>query len=134
MTMSNILKFFIKRVCILYLVIIIVCFLSKYQRIPMIFALTLGTFFSLLRFWLLESMINYLSRSENKTLAIVISLMIYVFGLIVIGITVVFALNFGIYTFIAALMGSLSIVIVTIINAITEALGITKNQFGEKVI
>lgn len=132
--MSNILKFFIKRVCILYLVIIIVCFLSKYQRIPMIFALTLGTFFSLLRFWLLESMINYLSRSENKTLAIVISLMIYVFGLIVIGITVVFALNFGIYTFIAALMGSLSIVIVTIINAITEALGITKNQFGEKVI
>ncbi|WP_244648279.1 hypothetical protein [Ruminiclostridium herbifermentans] len=44
------------------------------------------------------------------------------------------SLNFGIYTFIAALIGSLSIVIVTIINAITEALGITKNQFGEKVI
>jgi hypothetical protein len=57
-----------------------------------------------------------------------------VFGLIIIGITVVFAFNFGVYTFVAALIGSLSIVIVIIINAITEALGITKNQFGEKVI
>lgn len=134
LTMSNILKFFIKRVCILYSMIIIVCFVSKYQKIPMIFALTLGTFFSLLRFWLLESMIKYLSRSSNKTLTIVISLMIYMFGLIIVGITVVLAFNFGIYTFVAALIGSLSIVIVTIINAITEALGITKNQFGEKVI
>lgn len=100
----------------------------------MIIALTLGSFFSLLRFWLLESMIKYLSKNSNKTFAIVISLMFYVFGLIIIGIIVVLSLNFGIYTFIAALIGSLSIVIVTIINAITEALGITKNQFGEKVI
>ncbi|QNU66669.1 hypothetical protein EHE19_017770 [Ruminiclostridium herbifermentans] len=132
--MSNILKFFIKRVCILYILIIIVFFFSKYQKIPMIIALTLGSFFSLLRFWLLESMIKYLSKNSNKTFAIVISLMFYVFGLIIIGIIVVLSLNFGIYTFIAALIGSLSIVIVTIINAITEALGITKNQFGEKVI
>jgi hypothetical protein len=132
--MSNILKFFIKRVCILYFLIFIVCFLSKYQKIPMIVALTLGTIFSLLRFWLLESMIKYLSKSSNKTLTIVIGLIIYVFGLIIVGITVVLALNFGIYTFVVALIGSLSIVLITIINAITEALGITKNQFGEKVI
>ncbi|WP_242981137.1 hypothetical protein [Ruminiclostridium sufflavum] len=93
----------------------------------------MGTFFSLLRFGLLETMINYMCRSGNKTLTIVASLMIYVFGLLVIGITTVFALNFGVYTFIAALAGSLSIVIVTVINAVTEALGITKNRFGEVI-
>lgn len=100
----------------------------------MIIVLTLSVIFSLLRFWLLESIINYLGKNTNKTLAIISSLMLYMFGLIIIGITVVFALNFGVYTFIVALIGSLSIVIVTIINAMTEALGITKNQFGEKVI
>ncbi|PYG89534.1 hypothetical protein LY28_00753 [Ruminiclostridium sufflavum DSM 19573] len=126
-------KFFIKRVCILYFVLICVCFLTKGQKIPMIVALSLGTFFSLLRFGLLETMINYMCRSGNKTLTIVASLMIYVFGLLVIGITTVFALNFGVYTFIAALAGSLSIVIVTVINAVTEALGITKNRFGEVI-
>lgn len=132
--MSNILKFFIKRVCILYVVLFIACFFNKYQTIPMIIVLTLSVIFSLLRFWLLESIINYLGKNTNKTLAIISSLMLYMFGLIIIGITVVFALNFGVYTFIVALIGSLSIVIVTIINAMTEALGITKNQFGEKVI
>jgi hypothetical protein len=31
------------------------------------------------------------------------------------------------------LIGSLSSIIIIMINAITEALGITKNQFGQKV-
>jgi hypothetical protein len=79
-------------------------------------------------------MINYLGSNGKKTLTIIVSLMIYIFGLLIIGITAILALNFGVYTFIAALVGSLSIVIITIINGITEALGITKNLFGEKVI
>lgn len=127
-------KFFIKRVFILYFVLTIACFFSKYQRISMVFTLTLSVLFSLLRFWLLESMINYMGKNGKKTLAIIGSLMLYIFGLLIIGITAIFALNFGVYTFIAALVGSLSIVIITIINGITEALGITKNRFGEKVI
>lgn len=129
-------KFFIKRVGILYFIIVIVCFFCKYQRIPMIVALTLSVIFSLLRFWLLESMINYRENngSKRKKITIIAILIIYIFGLFVIGITVILALNFGVYTFIAALIGSLSIVIITIFNGITEALGITKNGFGEKVI
>ena len=132
--MSNILKFFVKRVCILYFVLIVVCFLIKYQRIPMMVALTLGVFFSLLRFGILEAALKSLGGTGKKYLAIVTNLMIYLFSLLVIGITIVFAAHFGVYTFIAALVGSLSIVIVIMINAITEALGITKNGFGEKVI
>jgi hypothetical protein len=118
--MSNILKFFVKRVVILYIVLIVVCFLSKYQRIPMIIALTLGVFFSLLRFYLLDFVLRYLGASRNKNLAII-------------GVTIVLAVRIGIYTFIAALVGSLSIIIIVMINAITEALGITRNQYGQKV-
>lgn len=132
--MSSILKFFIKRVCILYFVLIVACFFCKYERIYIIVALTLSVLFSLLRFWLLESMINYMGNNGKKKLAIIVTIVMYILGLIIIGITAILALNFGAYTFIAALVGSLSIVIITIINGITEALGITKNGFGEKVI
>lgn len=132
--MSDILRFFIKRVCILYLVLMGVCFLSTNQRISMMVALTLGVLFSLVRFGLLEWVITYLNSSVKKTITIVASIMIYVFGLLIVGITAIFALNFGVYTFLAALVGSFAVVIITMINAITEALGITKNRFGEKVI
>lgn len=131
--MSNILKFFIKRVCILYLVLIIVCLGSKYQRIPMIVALTVGVLFSILRFGLLESVLKYLGASGKKSLAIIINLVIYLLSLVIIGVMVVLAMRIGIYTFVAALIGALSITIIIMINAITEALGITRNQYGQKV-
>jgi len=131
--MSNILKFFVKRVVIFYILLIVVCFLSKYQRIPMVIALTLGVFFSLLRFYLLDFVLRYLGARRNKNLAVIASSMIYVFSLAIIGVTIVLAVRIGIYTFFAALIGSLSIIIIVMINAITEMLGITKNQFGQKV-
>jgi len=131
--MSNILRFFVKRICILYVVLVIVCFLSKYQRIPMIVALTLGVLFSLLRFGLLESVLKYLGASGNKSLAIVANLMIYLVSLVIMGVMVVLSMRVGVYTFLTALVGSLSIIIIIMINAITEALGITRNQYGQKV-
>lgn len=132
--MSNIFKFFIKRVGIFYLILVITCFFNKSQRISMLFFLTFSVLFSSLRFWLLESIINNVGKSGNKRLKIIISLILYILGLLIIGVLLVYALNFGIYTFVVTLVGSFSIVIITIINAITEALGITKNRFGEKVI
>jgi len=117
----------------LYVVLIVVCFLSKYQRISMMVALTLCVFFSILRFGLLESVLKYLGASGNKNLAIIANLMIYVFSLAIIGVTVVLAMRIGVYTFLAALVGSLSIIIIVMVNAITEALGITRNQYGQKV-
>lgn len=131
--MSNILKFFVKRVSILYAVLIVVCFLNKSQRISMMVALTLGVIFSLLRFGLLEAILKYLSVSGKKSLAILVNLMLYLLSLVIIGVMVVVSMRFGIYTFLATLIGSLSTVIVIMINAITEALGITRNQFGQKV-
>lgn len=131
--MSNILRFFIKRVCVLYVVMLIVCFLSKNQRIPMMVALTLTVFFSILRFALLESVLRFLGKSGSKKLAIIATLMIYLFSLAIIGLTIVLAMRFGISTLLAALIGSLSIIIIVMINAITEGLGITRNHYGQKV-
>lgn len=131
--MSNIIKFFVRRVCILYVALIIVCLLSKDQRIPMIVALTLSVFFSILRFALLESIIKFICASGNKNLAIIANLVIYLFSLVIIGVMVVLSMRVGVYTFIATLVGSLSIIIIIMINAITEALGITRNQYGQKV-
>jgi len=131
--MSDMLKFFIKRVGILYIFLMLVCFLIKYQTIPMMVSLTLGVLFSLLRFGLLEFILRYLGRSGNKRLAIIATIMVYISSLAIIGITIVFAMRIGVYTFFAALVGSLSVVIILMINAITEALGITRNQYGQKV-
>ena len=131
--MSNILKFFVKRVSILYAVLIVVCFLINSQRIHMMISLTLGVIFSLLRFGILEAVLRYLGASGKKNLAMLVNLMIYLFSLVIVGVMVVVSMRFGIYTFLATLIGSLSTVIIIMINAITEALGITRNQFGQKV-
>ncbi|WP_242856165.1 hypothetical protein [Ruminiclostridium josui] len=70
----------------------------------------------------------------SKKVAVALNLVLYLFNLGIITITFVLALNFGVYTLLAALTGTLSVVIVIMVNTITETLGITKNQFGEKVI
>ncbi|MHB8062365.1 MAG: hypothetical protein ACYDG2_07005 [Ruminiclostridium sp.] len=99
----------------------------------MIVALTLSVFFSILRFGLLEAVLRSLGASGKKGFTIIATLMTYIFSLAIIGVTIVFAMRIGVYTFLAALVGSLSGIIIIMINAITEALGITKNQFGQKV-
>lgn len=126
-------RFFVKRICILYIVFLIVFFLSKNQRIPMILVLTFGVLFSILRFWLLESVLKQVVGRGKKSLAIIANMMVYLFSLVVVGGIVVIAIRIGIYTVIAALVGTLSIPIIIMINTITEALGITKNQYGQKV-
>ncbi len=99
----------------------------------MIFALTAGVLFSLLRFAVLESVLKHLISLGNKKQAIITSLVIYLLNLVIIGITVILAMQFGVFTLIAALIGTLSILIIVMINAVTEAFGITKNQYGQKV-
>ncbi|HEY5584560.1 MAG TPA: hypothetical protein VIK78_08715, partial [Ruminiclostridium sp.] len=63
----------------------------------------------------------------------IINLVIYLFNLVIIGVMIVLAMRFGVLTLIATLGGTLSISIIIMINAITEAFGITKNQYGQKV-
>ncbi|EPR14480.1 hypothetical protein L323_00200 [Ruminiclostridium papyrosolvens C7] len=132
--MSNSIKFFIKRVLIVYLVLLTVCFFVKHHRLPIIIILTVSVIFSLLRLAVLESVLKHLGEGANKTVAVVLNLVIYLFNLGIITITFVLAVSFGVYALLAALTGTLSVMIVIVLNTITETLGITKNQFGEKVI
>lgn len=131
--MSNILKFIVKRIFIVYVMLLIVCFFSKYQRISMIFALTMSTIFSLLRFASIERILKLMTSSSKKTGVFVLNLLIYLFLMAAIGVIIVLSLKTGVLTFLAALAGTLIIVIIIMINALTEALGITRNQFGQKV-
>lgn len=132
--MSNTLKFFIKRVLVVYLVLLTACFFVKHHRLPMLIILTVSVVFSLVRFAVLESVLKHLGEGTNKTVAVVLNLVIYLFNLGIVTITFVLAVRFGVYTLLAALTGTLSVMIVIVLNTITETLGITKNQFGEKVI
>ncbi len=132
--MSNTIKFFIKRVLVLYLVLLTACFFVKQHRLPMLIILTVSVVFSLVRFAVLESVLKHLGEGTNKTVAVVLNLVIYLFNLGIVTITFVLAVRFGVYTLLAALTGTLSVMIVIVLNTITETLGITKNQFGEKVI
>jgi hypothetical protein len=132
--MSEILKFFVKRACILYAIALIICMMISGDRILMILSLTVGVILSLLRFAVLESVFKHLLSSRaSKKQAVAVSLVIYLLNLVIIGITVVLAMQFGIYSFLAVLVGTLSIIIITMINAVTEAFGITKNHYGQKV-
>lgn len=130
--MSKMLKFFTKRVFILYVVLIVACFIMNNHRISMMLALTATTLFTLLRFALFEYLLTMIqSRTKSKTVSLCVAL--YILNLSVIGITIVIAVKISVSTFFAALAGSLLLVIVLMVNALTEALGITKNQFGQKV-
>lgn len=131
--MSNSIKFFIKRVLIVYMVSLIACFFVKHHRLPMIIILTVSVLFSLLRLAVLEAVLKQLGNGINKTVAVVLNLVLYLFNLGVISVTIVFALRMGVHTFLAALTGTLSVMIVIVLNVVTETLGITKNQFGQKV-
>lgn len=131
--MNNILKFFVKRVFVFYLIALFVCFFVKYHRLHMMIALTVSVLFALLRLVVLEAALRQFGVGTNKRVAIVFNLVLYLFNLAIIAITTILALHMGVYTLIAALAGTLSVMIIIVLNVITEALGITKNQFGQKV-
>lgn len=133
MVMSKIMKFFVIRLCFLYVVQFGVCLIINYQTIAMVIALTVGMLASMVKFSLLELIIKNLSVKEKNKNAIMVSIVLYILSLLVIGVNIVMSLRSGAFTFAAALIGTLSVIIVIIINAITEALGITKNHFGQKV-
>ncbi|WP_242835596.1 hypothetical protein [Ruminiclostridium josui] len=88
----------------------------------------------MLRLAAFDFVLKNLCNGVKKKVAVALNLVLYLFNLGIITITFVLALNFGVYTLLAALTGTLSVVIVIMVNTITETLGITKNQFGEKVI
>lgn len=131
--MSNILKFFVKRVVVFYAIALIICMVVRGPKLVMIVALTAGVLLSLLRFAVLEAAFKNLLGLAGKKQSIIINLGIYLLNLVVIGVTVVISMQFGVNTLVAALVGILSVLIIVMINAVTEAFGITKNQFGQKV-
>lgn len=99
----------------------------------MILVLTLSVFISILRLALFEVVLKFIGADGNKRLAIVANLVVYLFSLVLIGITLILAMRIGFFVFIVALVGIFSTVIIIMINAITEALGITRNHYGQKV-
>lgn len=130
--MSNMLRFFVKRVFILYVVLIVACFLLNNHRISMVIALTATTLVTLLRFALFEYLLTMMQRrTKNKTFGLCVSL--YILNLAIIGALIVIAVKISIPTFFAALAGTFLLVVILMVNAMTEALGITKNHFGQKV-
>ncbi len=131
--MSNILKFFVKRVAVFYGTTLIVCLAIRGQQLVMVTALTAGVLLSLFKFAVLESVFGHLIGTASKKQAVTVSLVIYLLNLVIIGITAVFAMQFGVYALGAAMAGILSVLIIVMINAVTEAFGITKNHYGQKV-
>lgn len=125
-------RFFVKRTGILYILLFGMCFLFGKQRIAMIVALTFGMSFALLRFAVLESVFGHLYGAGKKR-AVITNLVIYLLNIVIIATMVMISMHYGLYTLVAALAGTFSIMIIVIINAVTEAFGITKNQFGQKV-
>lgn len=126
-------KFFVKRVVVFYTIALIICMVVKGPKLAMTVALTAGVLLSLLRFAVLEVVFKHLLGLAGKKQAVIINLFMYLLNLIIIGVTVVLAMQFGVHTFVAALAGILSVLIIVMINAVTEAFGITKNHYGQKV-
>jgi|GEM_PF-2107204 len=132
--MSNNLTFFLKRVVVFYAIALIIVLVARGPKLAVIVALTAGVLLSLLRVAVLEALFNnLLGHAGKKQIIIIINLGIYLLNLVIVGVTLVIAMQFGVHTLVAALVGILSVQIVVMINAVTEAFGITKNHYGQKV-
>jgi hypothetical protein len=131
--MSGLLRFLSIRCILLNLIAVVLTFLFfDNHRYSIAIAFTMGVALSVLRFAAFERILRVTTEATTKTFAILISIVWYLLNLGIILVLFAKSIQISFTTLIAALLGTLSFLIVIMINTVTEALGITKNQFGQR--
>lgn len=127
------LKFLSIRAFILNIIAIALIFLFlDNNRYSMAVAVTAGVALSILRFAAFERILKIASVSKTKPFVMLISIIWYLLNLGIILVIFAKSIQISFTTLLAALLGTLSFLIIIVINTVTETLGITQNQFGQR--
>lgn len=127
------LKFLSIRAFILNLLAIALIFLFlDNNRYSMAIAVTAGVALSILRFAAFERILIIAGVSKTKPFVMLVSIVWYLLNLGIILVIFAKSIQISFTTLLAALLGTLSFLIIIVINTVTETLGITQNQFGQR--
>lgn len=121
--------FILKRVLILYILLSILDLLLVKERWYGLGGLTVGALYSVIRFGLLEYTFASMLLKNRKTASIGSIVAISVFSIAALVTLLTLSIKLSIWFFTGAAVGILLVPAVIVINGITEALGISKNNF-----
>ena len=127
-------RFFIIRLVILSCVAILIIIITQRQStIAAIIFFLSGVVLSAIRISILEGILKRLTNICTKKQLVLQSVFWYILSLLAIALLLIMSARVSIVTMICALIGVLSLVIIVILNTITELIGVTHNQFGSKL-
>lgn len=127
-------RFFILRLIILSFVTIVIIFITQRQNTFVSILLFLaGVVLSGIRLSVLEYILKGLTNVCTKNQLVLQSIFWYVLSILAIALLLIVSVRISISAMICALIGVLSLVIIVLLNTITEVTGVTHNQFGSKL-
>lgn len=127
-------RFFILRLIILSFVAIVIIFITQRQNtFASILLFLAGVVLSGIRLSMLEYILKRLTNVCTKNQLVLQSIFWYVLSLLAIALLLIVSVRISISSMICALIGVLSLVIIVLLNTITEVTGVTHNQFGSKL-
>ena len=127
-------RFFILRLIILSFVAIVIIFITQRQNtFASILLFLAGVVLSGIRLSMLEYILKRLTNVCTKNQLVLQSIFWYVLSLLAIALLLIVSVRISISSMICALIGVLSLVIIVLLNTITEVTGVTHIQFGIKL-
>ena len=127
-------RFFILRLIILSCVAIVIILITQRQNtFASILLFLAGVVLSGIRLSVLEYILKRLTNVCTKNQLVLQSIFWYVLSLLAIALLLIVSVRISISSMICALIGVLSLVIIVLLNTITEVTGVTHNQFASKL-
>jgi hypothetical protein len=126
---SKLRYFIVKRIIILYTLLVVLYLLLVRERWYALTGLTAGTLYSGLRFGLIEYSFSSLLSKNSKPIAVHILLLITIGSMTGLIVLLAISIKLNIWLFAGTVSGILTAPAVIAINGITEALGISNNNF-----
>ncbi len=132
--LSGLMRFFIIRLVILSCVILVIIVITqRHSTIAAIIFYLSGVVLSAIRISILEGILKRLTNICTKKQLVSQSIFWYILSLLAIALLLLMSVTVSIETMICALIGVLSLLIIIVVNTITELIGVTHNGFGSKL-
>ncbi|MCX8129562.1 MAG: hypothetical protein N3I35_05600 [Clostridia bacterium] len=126
---SKIEKFIVRRVLVLFFVLVIVDLVFLHHKWFILLGLILGSLFSVFKFSSTATMYMRFLGHHDKNTVIMRSILKYILNQLATVALLVVSILFNFYLFIGTTAGILLVPSVLFINALTEGFGITHNNF-----
>ena len=129
MIKSKLKTFILKRMLILYILLAVLDLLLVKERWFALVGLTAGALYSVVRFSLTQHVFSSLLLKSGKTISVRSTILITIGSLTVVIALLTISIKISFWVFVGVISGILLIPAIIVINGITEALGISCNNF-----